>query len=456
MEASVQNGSELVIYISVALGLFLIWAISRLMQSSSTKEISNEEPQTETDAVPKKSEKKVNGKKSNQVKLRKVSSGPFHHNALVTSLKGHSGNVLGLDLSCNGKYLASCSEDRSVRLWSVKEFGSGNRNIRCNVEFDHAIKVRFSSDSRAFVAGLSYDSTVRVFKLGKKDDGVTTTCVPIEGDFPRYGKAKLLNVGIGTNPNGGSFVMTAYEDTTIAVRNLKGEVLHTVNTNQSNNNAAWVSRCGRFFASCGWTPDVKVWAVNFTKGGAFTDVTRAFVLKGHTASVWSFAFNLDSTRMISVSKDGTWRLYDTQVEYENDQEPYLLNSNEFNVCGFSPTEHKCLVALSSDGCVAAVALLNNLTVFSTTTGEVELQVAEVHSEIITSVAFDIAGKYVLTAGDKHVRVFHNTMGYKEKIRNLEASIKKVSEGSAIHQRQQKMLDDAKKALKKIEDSIHSK
>ena len=72
--------------------------------------------------------------------------------------------------------------------------------------------------------------------------------------------------------------------------------------------------------------------------------------------------------MISVSKDGTWRLYDTQVEYENDQEPYLLNSGHFTVCGFSPTEHKCLVALSSDGCVAAVALLNNMTVFSTTTG----------------------------------------------------------------------------------------
>ena len=65
--------------------------------------------------------------------------------------------------------------------------------------------------------------------------------------FLLYFRAKLLNVGIGTNPNnGGSFVMTANEDTTVAIRNLKGDVLHTVNTNQSNNNAAWVSRCGRY------------------------------------------------------------------------------------------------------------------------------------------------------------------------------------------------------------------
>ena len=35
------------------------------------------------------------------------------------------------------------------------------------------------------------------------------------------------------------------------------------------------------------------------------------------------------------------------------------------------------------------------------TGEVEMQVSEVHSEIISSVSFDIGGKYILTAGDKY-------------------------------------------------------
>ena len=48
------------------------------------------------------------------------------------------------------------------------------------------------------------------------------------------------------------------------------------------------------------------------------------------------------------------------------------------------------------------------------------------------------------------------MGYKEKIQNLENAIKKLAEGSAIRQRQQKMLDDAKNALKKIEDKTKTK
>ena len=62
--------------------------------------------------------------------------------------QGHSSPVLNLDVSVNGKYMASCSEDQSIRLWSIKEFGSGNKSALCNVEFDHAHQICFSPDSR--------------------------------------------------------------------------------------------------------------------------------------------------------------------------------------------------------------------------------------------------------------------------------------------------------------------
>lgn len=57
--------------------------------------------------------------------------------------------------------------------------------------------------------------------------------------------------------------------------------------------------CGlydRFVGSCGFTPDVKVWEVCFGKKGEFQEVLRAFELKGHSASVHSFAFSNDSRR----------------------------------------------------------------------------------------------------------------------------------------------------------------
>jgi WD domain, G-beta repeat len=41
----------------------------------------------------------------------------FQHPWLMTSLKGHSGRVLDLSLSENGKMLATCADDRSILIW---------------------------------------------------------------------------------------------------------------------------------------------------------------------------------------------------------------------------------------------------------------------------------------------------------------------------------------------------
>ena len=79
-----------------------------------------------------------------------------------------------------------------------------------------------------------------------------------------------------------------------------------------NNTFACVSPCGRFFGVCGFTPEVKIWEVVFDKSGDnFKEIKRAFELKGHMAGIYNFAFNSDSKRMASVSKDQTWKLWDT-------------------------------------------------------------------------------------------------------------------------------------------------
>jgi len=61
----------------------------------------------------------------------------------------------------------------------------------------------------------------------------------------------------------------------------------------------------------GFTPDAKVWEVMFDKGRNFTGVKRAFDLKGHTASILSLAISADSSKMVTVSKDGSWKLWRT-------------------------------------------------------------------------------------------------------------------------------------------------
>lgn len=62
----------------------------------------------------------------------------------------------------------------------------------------------------------------------------------------------------------------------------------------------------------GFTPDVKIWEVVFTKTGDFKQISKAFDLAGHTSGVYDFDFCADSSLMASVSKDGTYRIYDTK------------------------------------------------------------------------------------------------------------------------------------------------
>lgn len=69
------------------------------------------------------------------------------------------------------------------------------------------------------------------------------------------------------------------------------------------------------FLFLGWSPDVKVWEVIFNKSGDFQEIKRVFELTGHTSGISDVAFDVDSSHMATVSKDGTWKLFDTKSKY---------------------------------------------------------------------------------------------------------------------------------------------
>lgn len=78
---------------------------------------------------------------------------------LPSTFQSHSGNVTCVDFSSNGKYLASCADDRTVRIWSTKDFlEREHKCLRANVELDHATLVRFSPDSRSVLLWVKIDT----------------------------------------------------------------------------------------------------------------------------------------------------------------------------------------------------------------------------------------------------------------------------------------------------------
>ena len=52
------------------------------------------------------------------------------------------------------------------------------------MEFDHAVKVKFSPDSRSFITGLGIGNTIRAFKITKKDDSSVQIAPAALQDFP--------------------------------------------------------------------------------------------------------------------------------------------------------------------------------------------------------------------------------------------------------------------------------
>ncbi|XP_077995758.1 transducin beta-like protein 2 [Glandiceps talaboti] len=404
---------------------------------------------TENKEKEDEDEKSNNKKKTNQSKKPKTtqprqtkrSQSNFTHPYLCCTLKAHGDSIVDIDFSINGKYLASASEDRTVRVWSVKEFKEKEHKcLRGNVEFDSATKVKFSPDSRAFVVSLANGNTLRIFKLGKKEDGSGNTVVPNPEDFPKRHERDIINIGIASN---GKYMMTAASDTTILIWDLKGEVIATINTNQMHNNYAAVSPCGRFVGSCGFTPDVKIWEVTFSKNGEFKEVVRAMELKGHKASVYYFAFSIDSTRMATISKDGTWKIWDTNVEYEKNQDPYLLYTGQFDHNG--PAK----IALAPDGLSVAIATGYDVSLYDATSGEEEETFREIHSLPVSTLAFSPSSKYLVTAGDKHLRVFHNVAGYKACIADMEDKMRKSTTSQAMKGRLESMIKEYTEALNAI-------
>nr|ACO14657.1 Transducin beta-like 2 protein [Caligus clemensi] len=410
----------------------LIFYIRRLFQQKEELIGSPSQPQQEPQEEEEEAtclddrsttELPVQGKKKAPQRNKATKTTSFSHPWLLTNLKGHSGRVLDLSLSANGKYIASTSEDRSVLIWFFKDLSSKeHKTWRGNVEFDHGIKVSWSPDSKAYVVHKATANQIQVYKMIKKDGGVppNISAAPIE-----FQPLKFDVIALEFSSNG-KFMMTCTDKSTLTIWSLKGDKLEEIETYHMNiNYCAKISPCGRFVGTSGFTPDVEIYEVKFTKTGEFTKIHRAFSLTGHNSGVYAFDFNSDSSRMVSISKDGKIRLFDTNIEYAKGQDPSLIASRSLGL-EESALQNGVLLRLSPNSRSIALAFQKELHFFSGTDLKPLGVIEEVHSDPLTQVYFDAESKYLITSGDKHLRVFHNIPGLRETIRDLEAKLKETN------------------------------
>lgn len=375
------------------------------------------------------------GKRAKSKKRREAQQ-EFTHSWVVGSLKGHTAPVLDMSFSSNGKFLASCAEDRTVLLWCAKEFAvKEKRSLRINIEFDHATLIRWSPDGKAFLIHKAVANVIEVYKISKKSDGTIASATKAL-EFPKRHTDDVIGMDIAST---GKYIITCSKVNDLVIWDLKGQILATVELHLGSTYRARISPCGRFVGTSGFTPDVNVWVVAFTKTGDFKQVAKAYDLAGHSSGILDFTFSADSSSMATVSKDGTYRLYDMKIEFEKGEDPHLLQTGSWEN---STTAN---IALSPNNEVLAIAHGSSLSFYSTITGSLDTTIEDIFLGPITRLVFDAVGEYVLVAGDKHVKVFHNVTGYRVAIESARRKLAQ-RQTSATKERLEKLIEDNKKFL----------
>uniref|UniRef100_A0A0N5AMR9 WD_REPEATS_REGION domain-containing protein n=1 Tax=Syphacia muris TaxID=451379 RepID=A0A0N5AMR9_9BILA len=242
--------------------------------------------------------------------------------------------------------------------------------------------------------------------------------------------------------------MSSSENNKLVLYSLHGELLKAIEPKLNILYEALVTPCGRFIAASGFTPDVLVFEVMFDRQGNFQDVKRAFELKGHTSGVSSFAFNQDSTRCATASKDGTWRLYDTDIRYTLGEEAKTLASGEWDLLRNVAPE-SVSVAMSASGNSFAVGASRHIQLFSAVDTSKNFNlILDVHQEMISRIRMSPCGKMLASCGDRYVRIFHNVAEYYSTVVTLERALAE-SRKDAQKRRIQEQLEEARIALDKV-------
>lgn len=401
---------------------------------------------TETVTSEEPAKKNKHQRKNDQWKTKELT---FSHDWNVAVLKGHTKDVTDIAFASDGKKFVSISGDRTVILWDVRDFeNKEHKSIRQIVEYDTPTRVVFAPDCKSVVFSVKRENKLCVYKLAKKTEGSGSHhFVHIDNlEFERVHQVDIQNIGIAGNAK---YLMSAALDNKICLYDLRGQLLKSIDAKVSSLYDCRLSPDGRFIVVSGFTPDVFVFEPVFSRDGTFQHAKKVFSLSGHQSGVLAAAFNTSSTRAVTVSRDGKWRVFDTEIRYEAGQDSKIIREGSWEPLRGTTSENVRL-EMSPSGDSFAISFKTDLKVFCSedeTKNYSELK--DICSTTISSIAYSSDGKYIATCGDKYIRVIRNVPEWHSRVVKLSRELPECTQEGA-RRRIKEQIEEAQKLLKQFD------
>ncbi|KAJ1811898.1 Transcription initiation factor TFIID subunit 5, partial [Coemansia sp. RSA 2598] len=219
-------------------------------------------------------------------------------------LVAHSGPVFGVDISFDSKYLISCSEDKTARLWSLDTF----TNLVCYKGHNYPVwDVSFAPQGFYF-ATASHDRTARLW-----------SCDHIYALRIFAGHLSDVNC-VRFHPNS-KYVVTGSSDKSARLWDVqRGSCVRVFTGHTGSVDTVAISPDGRIMASAGEDQTVNIWDLG---SGRCMDT-----LSGHTGSIYSLAFSQEGTLLLSGSADETVRAWDVKRSSTASDHPIVAQRRE--------------------------------------------------------------------------------------------------------------------------------